>query len=109
MVVRVVDAFRLHDESDSEAPFAHQTSLIMSDTHWLRVAGPTGIYRDRESSGAKNIARASVLSPEPPILEAAAKELSQSLSHTALEHLAIDCLKPFPMQPQRVFKTCAVW
>ena len=41
MVIRVVDACRLHDESDSEPPFAHQTSLILSDTRWLRIAGPT--------------------------------------------------------------------
>jgi hypothetical protein len=35
MVKRVVDAFRLHDESDSEPPFAQQTSLILSDVERL--------------------------------------------------------------------------
>ena len=50
MVIRVVDAFRLHDESDSEAPFAHQTSLILSDARWLRIAGPTAVGRDRVTS-----------------------------------------------------------
>ena len=40
--IRVVDACRLDDESDSEPPIAHQTSLILSDTRWLRIAGPDG-------------------------------------------------------------------
>ena len=51
MVIRVVDACRLDDESDSEPPLAHQTSLILSDTRWLRIAGPTAIDRDREPAG----------------------------------------------------------
>ena len=41
------------DESDSEAPFAHQTSLILSDTRRLRIAGPTAIDRDREPAGKR--------------------------------------------------------
>ena len=41
MDIRVLDACRLDDESDSEPPFAHQTSLILSDTRWLRIARPT--------------------------------------------------------------------
>src|SRR5436190_21123576 len=36
VVIRVVDACRLHDEPDSEPPFAHQTSLILSDTRTTR-------------------------------------------------------------------------
>jgi hypothetical protein len=48
VAIRVVDASRLYDESDSEAPFAHQTSLILSDARWLRIAGPTAVGRDRE-------------------------------------------------------------
>ena len=36
MDIRVLDACRLRDESDSEAPFAHQTSLILSDTRTTR-------------------------------------------------------------------------
>ena len=46
MAIRVVDASRLYDESDSEAHFAHQTSLILSDARWLRIAGPTAVGRD---------------------------------------------------------------
>jgi len=34
VAIRVVDASRLYDESDSEAPFAHQTGLIFSDARW---------------------------------------------------------------------------
>jgi hypothetical protein len=40
----MVDACGLQDESDSGAPFAHQTSLILSDTRWLRIAGPTTVF-----------------------------------------------------------------
>ena len=49
MVVRVVDACRLRDESDSEPSFAHQTSLILSDTRWLRIAGPTATESERRA------------------------------------------------------------
>jgi hypothetical protein len=38
-----VDACRLDDESDSEPPVAHQTSLILSDARCLRIAGPTAV------------------------------------------------------------------
>src|SRR5215216_2814166 len=50
VAIRVVDASRLYDESDSEAPFAHQTRLILSDARWLRIAGPTAVSRDRVTS-----------------------------------------------------------
>jgi hypothetical protein len=44
MAIRVVDASRLYDESDSEAHLAHQTSLILSDARWLRIAGAKIAY-----------------------------------------------------------------
>ena len=50
MAIRVVDASRLYDESDSEAHFAHQTSLILSDARRLQIAGPTAVGRDRVTS-----------------------------------------------------------
>ena len=50
MAIRVVDAARLYDESDSEAQFAYQTSLILSDAPRLRIAGPTAVGRDRVTS-----------------------------------------------------------
>src|SRR5215216_2605801 len=60
-VIRLVDAHRLCDESDSEAPFAHQTSLILSDARWLRTAGPTAVGRDRVTS--RSVVWADEMSP----------------------------------------------
>ena len=48
MAIRGFDASRLYDESDSEAPVAHQTSLILSDTGFGGARGfmPSRWMRD---------------------------------------------------------------
>src|SRR5918996_1343465 len=48
VAIRVFDASRLYDESDSEAPVAHQTSLILSDTGFGGARGfmPSRWMRD---------------------------------------------------------------
>ena len=47
-VIRVVDAFRLHDESDPEALFAHQTKPHLVRYALVRTAGPTAVVRSQD-------------------------------------------------------------
>jgi hypothetical protein len=57
MDIRVLDACRLRDESDSEPPLAHQTSLILSDTPTTRSSTSRSCSTARSSRSLHRLPR----------------------------------------------------